>query len=527
MASTMRENRPFALDERASRTHFEGMTKIQMPLRASDEPGLIALLQPYVETLLMIAAAVLVGHFIEGRWSTSPVDLLFIPPVLAAAIFYGLRPALFAALVSALAFNFFFTQPIHSFRIDRPADVMTVVVLFVVALVTSQLAGRMRDQARRADTNALRNATIAGLARRLLSVRTEQEIGEVAVQEIARLFDCNAALLSGLPDPQPIAQAPGHATMTLSDIAAALSALTEGKPAGRGTSRIDPADWLFFPVRAEDGTIAAMGLARDDGTPPLSEVQQPLLVNLLDQVALALARVRLEGEMQDLSTLRERDRLRGALLSSVGHDLRTPLTAIIGAAGELRRDRDADPLVGTIAGEAAKLERYISNLLDMARIEAGAVRLREEAVDLVDSVGAALRDLQPALDGREIAVRLDPDLPLVRLDPQLLHHCVINLVDNAVRHSPSDGAIEIRGSAVDGGVALAVANATSDDVDTNDFEAFRQISGSDTKGGTGLGLAIVKGFVEAMGGSVAIDRDEEIDGVKVTMRFGPELTVAE
>ena len=187
---------------------------------------------------------------------------------------------------------------------------------------------------------------------------------------------------------------------------------------------------------------------------------------------------------------------------------------------------DADPLVGTIASEAAKLERYITNLLDMARIEAGAVRLHIEAVDLVDAVGAALRDLQPAMGGRKIAVKLPADLPLVRLDPHLLHHCVINLVDNALRHSAADAPIEIRGTSGDGGVELAVANAATVDPGATDFDSFRDISGSDTKGGTGLGLAIVKGFVEAMGGTVVIGPDEALGGIKVAMRFGPSLTVA-
>lgn len=490
------------------------------------DPGLIALIRPYLEALLMVAAATLAGLLIEPRFGNSPVDLLFIPPVLAAATFYGLSPALVAAFASALSFNYYFTQPIHTFRIDKPEDIVTVLVLFIVAVVTSQLAARVRGQARRADANANRNATIAGVAHNLLTCRTKQEIGDVACTEIARVFDCNAALLSGLPTPEPIAQAPGHAAMTLSDIAAALATLTSGEPAGRGTNRLDPADWLFFPVRTEQGVVAAMGLARDDGTPALTDEQKPLLVNLLDQVALALGRMQAEAEMQDLSGLRERDRLRGALLSSVGHDLRTPLTAIIGAAGELRRDRDADPLVGTIASEAAKLERYITNLLDMARIEAGAVRLHTEAVDLVDAVGAALRDLQPAMGGRKIAVKLPADLPLVRLDPHLLHHCVINLVDNALRHSAADAPIEIRGASGDGGVELAVANAAAVDPGAANFDSFRDISGSDTKGGTGLGLAIVKGFVEAMGGTVVIGPDEALGGIKVAMRFGPSLTVA-
>ena len=493
---------------------------------ADRDPGLVATIRPYLEALLMVAAATLAGLLIEPRWGSSPVDLLFIPPVLAAATFYGLRPALVAALASALSFNFYFTQPVHTFRINKPEDIVTVAVLFIVAVVTSQLAARVRGQARRADANANRNATIAGVARRLLSCRTPQDIGDVACQEIARVFDCNATLLSGLPTPEPIAQAPGHASLTLSDTAAALAALTSGEPAGRGTNRLDPADWLFFPVRTAQGVVAAMGLARDDGTPPLTDDQKPLLVNLLDQVALALGRTQAEAEMQGLSGLRERDRLRGALLSSVGHDLRTPLTAIIGAAGELRRDRDADPLVGTIASEAAKLERYITNLLDMARIEAGAVRLHTEAVDLVDAVGAALRDLQPAMGGRKIAVKLPAELPLVRLDPHLLHHCVINLVDNALRHSTANAPIEIRGGSDEGGVELAVANATAVDPGATDFDSFRDISGSDTKGGTGLGLAIVKGFVEAMGGTVVIGPDEALGGIKVAMRFGPDLTVA-
>src|SRR5205807_4053607 len=149
--------------------------------------------------------------------------------------------------------------------------------------------------------------------------------------------------------------------------------------------------------------------------------------NLFDQVALALVRARAEAENREVAGLRERDRLRSALLSSVGHDLRTPLTGIIGAAAELRRDGGEDPaLLATVECEAGKLERYISNLLDMARIEAGAVKLKTEPVDLVDAVAAALKDVRPALGERPVAVDVPDDLPLVRADAQLLHHCLIN-----------------------------------------------------------------------------------------------------
>src|SRR4030095_5544946 len=189
-----------------------------------------------------------------------------------------------------------------------------------------------------------------------------------------------------------------------------------------------PADWLFYPVKSGGKVLAAMGLARDDGAIPVDEDQLTLLTNLLDTTALALERAELERQMLDVTSLRERDRLRGALLSSVGHDLRTPLTAILAAAAELRQTKAGAALVGTIESEGAKLERYIANLLDMARIEAGSIRLHEEPVDLVDAVGAAARDLKLPADRLEI--ELGADLPLVRADSHLLHHMLLNLIDN-------------------------------------------------------------------------------------------------
>src|SRR5205807_381780 len=208
--------------------------------------------------------------------------------------------------------------------------------------------------------------------------------------------------------------------------------------------------------------------------------------NLFDQVALALVRARAEAENREVAGLRERDRLRSALLSSVGHDLRTPLTGIIGAAAELRRDGGEDPaLLATIECEAGKLERYIANLLDMARIEAGAVKLRTEPVDLVDAVAAALKDLRTSLSGRQIEVELPSDLPLVRADPQLLHHCLINLIDNAARHSGPIGAIGISATKAKGEVQLRVEDEGPGLPQQSEraLDIFMRIEGSDRKGG--------------------------------------------
>ena len=252
---------------------------------------------------------------------------------------------------------------------------------------------------------------------------------------------------------------------------------------------------------SDGNVLATLGLARDDGRAPVADEQLPLLTNLLDQMALALERSKLERQMQDVASLRERDHLRGALLSSVGHDLRTPLTAILAAAGELRQAKAPASLVDTIEDEGGKLGRYIANLLDMARIEAGSIRLHEEAVDLVDAVAAALRDLKKSAGAHGIDIDLPADLPLVWADPHLLHHVLLNLLDNAMRYSGGGSAIRIAGQREGDGVSLSIIDQ-GPGLPTSPrdmFDRFAQIAGSDRKGGAGLGLGIVKGFADAMG----------------------------
>lgn len=320
----------------------------------------------YAEAALMVAGSTLLGLAIAPRWGTSPVDLLYLPAVLGAAVLGGLRPALFAALASTLAFNFFFTVPLHSFRIDRPTDVVTVVLLFVVAVVTSQLAASVRRQAQIAAAHAARNASIAGLARRLLSCTSERDIADVATAEIGGLFGCNAMMVGGAPEPQLIASAPADARLTPSDVAAAALTLADGIPAGRGVSRVDPANWQFHPIRADADVVAALGLARDDGAPPVAAEQLPLLENLLDQIALALERTRLESEARNLAALRERDRTRISLLATIGQDVSPRLATISSTVDALRRSGSGDrELLSAVAAETVKLDRYIANLVEV------------------------------------------------------------------------------------------------------------------------------------------------------------------
>src|SRR5690349_13676115 len=269
-------------------------------------PSISARIQAYAGAVAMVAVSTLAGLWIAPRWGTAPVDMIYLPAVLAAAALWGLGPALVAGIAAALAYNFFFTVPIHTFRMDRVADVVTVVVLLIVALVTSQLAAAIRTQARLAAAHAAHNATIAGFAGRLLSSNGEADVAETACVELNRLFGCNAMLAAGLPQPRVLAAFPADNRLTPSDLAAVAVTLETGETAGRGTARLQPAEWVFTPVRSGDRVIAAAGLARDDGMPPLDQARLPLFANLLDQLALALERERLAGETRKFESTRER-----------------------------------------------------------------------------------------------------------------------------------------------------------------------------------------------------------------------------
>jgi len=301
-------------------------------------------------------------------------------------------------------------------------------------------------------------------------------------------------------------------------------------PAGRGSDTLTASDWLFYPLRSTSETLAAVGMSRDDGSEPITSDQLPLLMNLLDQAALAIERARLTDEMRDVAQLKERDRLRAALLSSVSHDLKTPLTAILAAASELRRE-PAPETIDTIEAEAQRLNRFVANLLDMARVEAGALKLRIEAVDLADAIASAVHDTRRALDGHRIELGVAPDLPLVRVDAQLFHHILINLLDNAGRYAEPGTPVAIQAERISGGLTLSLLDegpGLPPGRERDVFETFRRIEGSDRKQtGTGLGLAIVKGFAEALGLGVEASNRGEPMGARFTIRFPETALVKE
>lgn len=481
----------------------------------------------YGVSLLLIAAVTLVGNLIFVRGNITNVGLLFLLPVMVAATRYGLRTGVATGLASSLAYNFFFIPPTHTLTIENPQNIITVLVLLGVAVVSSQLAARVRQRALLAQASAAQNGALAGLARQLTGISTGDELARVLCAEIGGLFDCTAMLLLPVNGGLALqASWPGPVRTNTLDSAAATWAFENGQAVGRGSDRRAGSEWFFQPVTAGGKSLGVFGISRRDTGAPIRPHQLPLLVSLLEQAGLALERIGLEQEMSALAHIRERDHLRHTLLSSVSHDLRTPLTTILGTLQAMRPlSVEQEVQLGATRTEAERLHRFVGNLLDMVRIEAGALHQSIEPVDLSEAVASAVEDLRGALQGHPLKIAMSADLPFVLVDPQLFHHCLINLIENAAKYGEEGSQVMIGAERDARGLVLRIEDEGPGIVAGDEeriFETFARIEGSDRKGGTGLGLAIVMGFAQAMGLDVSAANRHDRHGACFAIRFDDE-----
>lgn len=482
----------------------------------------------YLWTLAMVAGVTLAGRMLLHILDLGNVGMMYLMPVMAAASLFGLRTGLFAGLTSTLAYNFVFLPPVGTLSISNPENVISVIVLLGTAIVTSQLTARVRAQADLAASSARANAALAGFLRKLTTLGDRDEVARVICEEVSRLFDRATIMLTHVEGQGMIVQAASGSGYRLDtmDLAAAQWAFDTRAAAGKGTGTLAASDWRFQPLVTGQRSLAVLAIGNERGGEPVRPDQLPLLISLIDQAALVLERFRYEAEMRDVDVIRTRDRLRGALLSSVSHDLRTPLTSVMAAADELEHGATPE-LIGTIKSEAARLNRFVANLLDMARVEAGALKLQIEPIDLSDAVTSAAHDVRSALQGHRIRLDVPPDLPFVNADPKLLHHCLLNLLDNAGRYGEPGTDIVIEGSHRFGVLRLSVLDegpGLPPGREAEVFETFRRFEGSDRAiGGTGLGLAIVKAFAEAMGVGVEAANRDDGRGARFSLAFPANL----
>jgi two-component system sensor histidine kinase KdpD len=484
----------------------------------------------YAITTAMVAAVTGLASALFQILNLGNVALLYLLPVMAAASFFGLRTGLYAGIASTLAYNFFFLPPTGTLTISNPENLVSVFVLLGIAIATSQLTARVRAQADLASASARTNATLAGFLRQIAGVNDLDVATQMICDDVRRLLDVQVVLLGRTDgsDLEILSASDSAYRLDTMDNAAASWAFDTGSPAGKGSGTLAASEWLFQPMKAGERVLGVLGVASEKAENPVRADQLPLLSSLIDQSALVLERLRLQTEMRDVDVVRTRDRLRAALLSSVSHDLRTPLTAVIAAAAQLHHGTTPE-LIGTIESEAQRLNRFVGNLLDMARVEAGALKLNVEATDLSDAVTSAAHDARRALEGHAVRLDVPPDLPLVRADPQLLHHCLLNLLDNAGRYGEPGTEVVIEGRNRFGELRLAVLDhgpGLPPGRESEVFETFKRLEGSDRAiGGTGLGLAIVKAFAEAMGMIVEATNRPDGSGAAFALVFPPALIV--
>ncbi|MBP7336144.1 sensor histidine kinase KdpD [Niveispirillum sp.] len=477
--------------------------------------------RPYLISSLFATAALAASMVVDDWLGMQNISLVFLMAVLGSAVLFGFLPALFTAFVSVAAYNFFFLPPLHTFTIRDPSNIWALGFFLAVALLTSRLTARVREQAEIARGRARTTAQLSAFASKLAGIGDLDDLSWACCHQIALMLTLRVVLL--LPDEGGLALAsayPPDDHLSDADHAAALWAFENGKPAGRGAATLPGSSRLYLPLRTDRSVVAVVGITNDDPTagPLLTPDERRLLDALLDQAAVAIERVRLVRAIDQAKLESETERLRSAMLTSLSHDLRTPLAAIIAAVTSLKANGGAwdgetrAALLDTLHVEAERMGRFVRNLLDMTRLEAGALELKRDAIDLADVVSGAVRRAGTILGRHRLEVDIPADLPLVLGDHLLLEQAFFNLLDNAAKYAPPGSVVRIVAGRKAAHVRLSVMDegpGVPAEWRERIFDKFSRVQARDhQQAGTGLGLAICRGFVEAMGGTVAV-RDRE------------------
>ncbi len=484
----------------------------------------------YIATIGIVGVALGIALFLQQFLNVANIALVFLTAVLVSAIRFGLFPSLFACLVSVLAYNFFFLPPIYTFTIADPENVVALFFFLVVAVIASNLAGRTRNQVLTARSRARTTEALFAFSRKLAGIGTLDDLLWVTVSQIALMLKLRVVLL--LPEGDGLAVRAGYPPedqLDEADLAAARWSWAHNRAAGRGADTLPGARWLFLPFRTGRGAVGVLGIERDEPGPLLTPDGRRLLDALADQAALAIERITLAEAIDRARVMAETERLRAALLTSISHDLRTPLATIIGSLTSLRSygasydDKTRDEFMATIQAEAERLNRFIGNLLDMTRLEAGAIDLKPELADLAEIVGTALQRTAKLLAAHRVVIEIDPDMPMLRTDYLLLEQALFNLLDNAAKYAPAGSRVLIRGRR-DGGSVLVEIVDEGPGIPAQEleriFDKFYRVQAQDRqRAGTGLGLPICRGFVEALGGTISAGNRRDGSGAVFAIRL--------
>ena len=441
--------------------------------------------------------------------------MVYLLAVVISAVYLGRGPSIIASGASVLAFDFFFIPPRYSFSIRDTEYLLTFTGLLLVGTVISYLTVQVREQAQAAQAREVQSTSLYELGRDLTAIVGLDAIAQTIITHISQTFNRDAAIFLPEEDGSLKVRASSPAlAIADNELAVADWAFKRGQIAGRGSDTLPDASMRYQPLQTASGIVGVLSIKPSDSSHYLTPDQRRTLDAFANQAAIAIERARLVDQARQTEILEITDKLQSALLNSISHDLRTPLVSITGALSSLAEDsinlNDATrhSLIETARGEADRLNRLVGNLLDMTRLEAGAVRVQTEPCDVQDVIGSALEQLEARKEDHPINVNISPELSFVSMDFVLISRVLVNVIDNALKYSPSGSPIEIEAHPASGYVEIEVSDRgigiPKEDL-SRIFDKFYRVQRPDNITGTGLGLSISKGIVEAHGGFIAAE----------------------
>jgi len=489
-------------------------------------------LRRYLLSLVLVAAATLASFPIAPMISPVNLVMLYLVAVVVTAVYLGRGPSIVASVLSVLAFDHFFISPQLTLHVADAEYILTFVGFFVVSQVISTLAIQVRRQSEAARRREAQTAELYALSRDLATTYGLEGTVKVVLKHLEQTFQRKSCILVAEPGGLVSRGSTGGLALNEAELAVADWVYRHGEPAGLGTNTLPAADLRYVPLKTSRGVVGVLGLKGPDTRQRyLTSEQQRLMEAFASQSAQAIERAQLADSAHEAELLQATEKLQNALLNSISHDLRTPLVAITGALSALTEDPEPvdasarQALAENALEEAERLNRLVGNLLDMTRLEAGAMRVAEVPSDVQDVVGAALDQLGNRLSVRPVKVDIPSDLPLVPMDFVLIVQVLVNVLDNAMKYSPRDAPIEIHARTVGTRLEVQVADQglgiPAEDLGRV-FDKFYRVHRPESVTGTGLGLSICKGIVEAHGGSIsAADRPAGGTIITFTLPLSP------
>ncbi|MBP9855147.1 MAG: sensor histidine kinase KdpD [Candidatus Omnitrophica bacterium] len=464
----------------------------------------------YLNSFLLVAGASLVGQFLRTSLAATNLVMIYLLVVVISAFWWGRGPSILASVMGVAAFDFLFVTPYYTFAVSDTEYLLTFAVLFLVGLVISALTDQTHRQTDIVRQRERRTSALYGLSRELAKAVDTDEILKAVAKQLNQTFDCRCAILLKEKDVLLEKMIENGFIFDEREKAVATWVFQNRQEGGHHTDTLPAAAGIYFPLGTSQGIFGVLGINFNDQKEKMSVDDKNLLESIVTQASLALERVHLVEEARQTQIMREKEIMQSALFDSISHDLKTPLVSIKGALSNILDNQNLDErskrsLLETANDETLRMNSLINNLLDMARLEAGAFKLSLKPYEVRDLIGTAVKDFEEAFKERKLTIKITNDMPHVPMDFALMVKVLTNIIDNAIKYAPFNLPVDIEAAIVQDRLEIKVLDRglgiPPEDLEQI-FDKFYRVKRPENFEGTGLGLSICKRIVEAHKGKI-------------------------